>query len=255
MTNTKLNIIKLSIITAILTLILISCAPVTKIDPNLKENTHNFENASQESQDLGPLKKTNQELEPSNQKSRKTIISELEAIGNTLKDQDKQDNVQIAKIAAEKYDFLDTFKADPDEIIEKDTQLKIKKIIYSSLNYETQKIEILKEILEKLKTNPQHKKIVETFIYHLSWPIQFKIDDCLETINKQLHILDKENSEMLLIYLNDRLKLKQRFAKTLKATIDDYNNDVGNIKTNEEELANHMDANYKDFGSLNPIDD
>ncbi|WP_210382560.1 complement regulator-acquiring protein, partial [Borreliella garinii] len=36
MTNTKLNIIKLNIITAILTLIFISCAPINKIGPKPK---------------------------------------------------------------------------------------------------------------------------------------------------------------------------------------------------------------------------
>ncbi|WP_210361673.1 complement regulator-acquiring protein, partial [Borreliella valaisiana] len=120
-TNTKLNIIKLNIITAILTLIFISCAPINKIGPkpknytNPKENTRNFKNASQ---DLEPSNQKNQDLGPSNQKSRETIISKLEAIGKKLKAQKEQENIEIAKIAQS--NFLNDFQINFYDTIRKD---------------------------------------------------------------------------------------------------------------------------------------
>lgn len=49
------------------------------------------------------------------------------------------------------------------------------------------------------------------------------------------------------------LKLKQRFAETLNATLEAYNQNSQNIRNNDEELAKHMDENYKDLDSFNPI--
>ncbi|WKC75745.1 complement regulator-acquiring protein [Borreliella valaisiana] len=267
MTKPKMNIIKFNIAT-ILTLVCISCIPVNKINTNNPTNpkkssntnlrktnnteltriTKNFENksnkSSNESEDLGS----------SNQKPKEDIISKLKAIGKKLEAQKEQENTEIAKIAAES-DFLNTFKVGIYDLILEDTQMQIKRIIYSSLNYEIQKIETLKEILEKLKKNSQYQRIVGSFIHNISWSIQFKIDDCLESINDKLHTLDKEKSEILLIHTESSLKIKQRFAKTLNATIEAYNQNSENIKNNEEELAKHMNKNYQGFNSLNPIDD
>ncbi len=64
---------------------------------------------------------------------------ELEAIGKKLEAQKKQEDEGIAKITAEQSDFLDTFKIGPLELVVKENQIEMKRIIYSSLNYETKK--------------------------------------------------------------------------------------------------------------------
>ncbi|WLN24559.1 MULTISPECIES: complement regulator-acquiring protein [Borreliella] len=249
MKKTKLNIIKLNILTTTLTLICISCA-VNKIDPepksktNKKENTKEFKNKSQ---NPDPLKTKNIE----------DIISKLKAIGKDLEAQQKQEKIEIDKIAAAQLDFLDTFKVGPRDLIVEENQMKMKRIIYSSLNYETEKIKILQGILEKLKQNPKAHNILGSFLYHISWGIQFNIEECLKGIKKaitdELHTLGQEKAERLLMQIESSLKLKQRFAKTLKETIEDYNKNLENIQTDAEKLVNHMNENYKEHDSLKPI--
>ncbi|WP_210369519.1 complement regulator-acquiring protein [Borreliella garinii] len=50
------------------------------------------------------------------------------------------------------------------------------RIIYLSLNYEIQKIEILKEILEKLNKNPMKKFSTQSFLNQMVLNIQFQLD-------------------------------------------------------------------------------
>ncbi|WKC74841.1 complement regulator-acquiring protein (plasmid) [Borreliella yangtzensis] len=259
MTKTKINVIGFNI-AIILTLVCISCTPVNKINTNsrtnpnksntnLRENnkgltgiTKNFKNKSNGSEDLGYL----------NQKPTKDIISKLKALGKKLEAQKEQENTEIAKIASE-HDFLNTFKVSSLDILIEDNIMQIKRMIYPSLNYNTKKIETLKEILENLKKNSQNYNIIGSFLYHVTWNIQYHLDNHLELINNHLDSLSQKEAEELLTSVETDMQLKQRLTKTLKATIDDYNNDVGNIKTDEEKLANHMDENYKDSSALKPI--
>ncbi|ACN53294.1 complement regulator-acquiring protein (plasmid) [Borreliella spielmanii] len=245
MIKTKLNIIIINIMTTILALICISCA-VNKINPkpnkytNTTENSQDFENKSQDSNSF-------------NQESLETILLELKAIGKKLEAQKEQEDTAIAKIISEQCDFLSTFKIGPYDLIVEENQTEIKRIIYSSLNYETQKINTLKEILEKLKKNNQYHTIVGSFINHISWRIQFRLSEHLKTIKDKLSTLSKKEAEETLLSAKHYLTLKQRFAKTLTATLEAYSQNSQQIKTDEEKLANHMNDNYKEFDSLKSI--
>ncbi|WP_210372181.1 complement regulator-acquiring protein, partial [Borreliella garinii] len=134
MKNSKLNIIKLNVITAILTAICISCAPFGNVNPNklknpttskapkkvkrsnnsrnLKNlNSHtNLENSSENNKNL---ENESQNSKSSNQNSQEeTTISKLENIGKGLEAQKKEEDTQVAKIAKSdgvQYDFLETF--------------------------------------------------------------------------------------------------------------------------------------------------
>ncbi|MBB6031914.1 hypothetical protein HNR35_000917 [Borreliella spielmanii] len=240
MIKTKLNIIKLNILTTILTLICISCTPINNITP--KENNQNFENESQN---------TN----PSNKKSQKTKASKLEIIGKTLEDQKKQEDIQIAQIDSALPDFLGTFKADDYDGLSAYEEMEIKRILYSSLNYERQKINTLKEILEQLNTNVQHKQTAKHFIYSISLSIQSQLSRDLALIQNliedNLHTLKQKESEILITAESD-LKLKENFAKTLNKTIEDYNRNDQSIKISVVTLANYFDEKYKDLDSFKP---
>ncbi|WP_210374621.1 complement regulator-acquiring protein, partial [Borreliella garinii] len=116
---------------------------------NPKESEKNFLNKSQ-----NPKLSNQESLEKEEEEEKKEedddIISKLKAISKKLQAQERKVNRKIAKIADAKLDFLDTFQPSPHIIIPKDEKIVIKRIIYSSLNYEKQKINTLKEILEKL---------------------------------------------------------------------------------------------------------
>ncbi|ABH02188.1 outer surface protein (plasmid) [Borreliella afzelii PKo] len=269
MTKTKLNIIKLNIITAILTLIYISCT-VNKIDlkpkskTNPKEKTQNLFQESkdlapsnQEPKDLKPLNQEPQTLKPLKKESLETIISKLKEIAKKLETQKEQEDQEIAKIATEKFDFLNTFTIGPYDIVEERAQTQIKRIIYSSLNYEKEKIKTLEEILEKLKKNRQNQIIATRFIHHTSWGIQSNLENDLKSIKKatedNIHTLSKEAAKKILIEVESNLELKQGFAKKINETLKAYNQDSQNIKTNDEELAKNIDENYKNSDSLKPI--
>ncbi len=135
--------------------------------------------------------------------------------------------------------------------------MQMKKIIYSSLNYEKQQIETLKEILEQLNKNLKHKKIAKNFIYDIPISIQSRLDIISKAIKKpikdELQILNQKEIEELLMRIESELKIKENFAKKLNETIDAYNQDSENIKTNAEQLAKHINENYKEFNSLKPI--
>lgn len=240
LTKTNLNTIKPNIVTIMLALICISCTPVNNIAPESNRHTNSKEN--------------NQNLF---QESQKTKASKLEIIGKNLEDQNKQEYMGIAKIDTAHFDFLGTFKADHYDQLSKYEEIEIKRILYSSLNYEKQKIETLKEILEKLNANPKHKQTAKHFIYQISPAIQYKLNIdlslILEAIKDKLHTLNPKKAEELLMQVESDLKLKQRFAETLNATLEAYNQNSQNILNNDEELAKHMDENYKDLDSFNPI--
>ncbi|WPM06424.1 complement regulator-acquiring protein (plasmid) [Borreliella sinica] len=254
MTKNKLNIIKLNIITTILTLTCISC-DANKIDPQLKrqinpkETAKNLQNKPQDSKSSS---QKSQDSKSSSQKSQDPIVLKLKTIGKSMKAQKEKEHTQIANINAQ-FDFLDTFKINPQDSISKDKQLLIKRIIYSSLNYDTSKIATLKEILEKLIKNDQHKNIAERFINHTSWSIQFHLDSNLDSIENELSTLNQENSRWLLIQTEYQLKEKQRFVKALNETIEAYNQNHQNIKTDAAKLASHMNEYFKDTTTLKPL--
>ncbi len=127
--KTKLNIIKLNILTTTLTLICISCA-VNKIDPkpkrktNPKENTKDFENKFQ---DLEPSINKSQDLEPLREKHPEATVSKLETILKILEVQKEKETAEIAKIANTQIDFLKTFKTDPHDSLPEDEKMQMKK--------------------------------------------------------------------------------------------------------------------------------
>uniref|UniRef100_UPI003B20E59B complement regulator-acquiring protein n=1 Tax=Borreliella californiensis TaxID=373543 RepID=UPI003B20E59B len=266
MKNPKLNIIKLNVITAILTSICISCAPFGNVNPNKLKNptisknlkktkrsknsrnlkkTNSNTNSENSAENIQNLENESKNLKSSNQNPQEeTTISKLENIGKTLEAQEKEENTQIAKIGDTKYDFLETFKLQKDDVFMHITKMKLKRIIYSSLNYDIEKILALKEILEKLDKNSENQRIARKFL-ETSRNIQIQQEDMhLKKIKDALHTLSKEKAEELLQDSERDLKIKQNFVKTLNATIEAYNKNSGNIKTDDEALANHIKEKY-----------
>ncbi|WP_210361188.1 complement regulator-acquiring protein, partial [Borreliella garinii] len=162
MKNSKLNIIKLNVITAILTSICISCAPFGNVNPNkLKnpttsktpkkvkrsnnsrnlKNLNNHTNSENSSENNKNFENESQNSKSSNQHSQEeTTISKLENIGKGLEAQKKEEDIQIAKSYGVQYDFLETFKLQRDDYFMFNAKMKLKRIIYPSLNYDTKKI-------------------------------------------------------------------------------------------------------------------
>ncbi|WP_215538054.1 complement regulator-acquiring protein [Borreliella bavariensis] len=268
MKNSKLNIIKLNVITAILTSICISCAPFGNVNPNkLKnpttsktpkkvkrsnnsrnlKNLNSHTNSENSSENNKNLENESQNSKSSNQNSQEeTTISKLENIGKGLEAQKKEEDTQIAKIAKSdgvQYDFLETFKLQRDDYFMFHAKMKLKRIIYPSLNCDTKKILALKEILEKLDTD-KNRRVAGQFL-ETSRNIQLKLEDThLKKIQDTLRTLSKKEAETLLQDVKRDLKIKQNFAKTLNATIDAYNKNVGGIRTNDEALAKHIKDKY-----------
>ncbi|WP_210372586.1 complement regulator-acquiring protein, partial [Borreliella garinii] len=150
---------------------------------------------------------------------------------------------KIAKSDGVQYDFLETFKLERDDYFMFHAKMKLKRIIYSSLNYDTKKILVLKKILEKLDTD-KNRRIAGKFL-ETSRNIQLKLEDTyLKKIQDTLRTLSKKEAEKLLQDIKRDLKIKQNFAETLNATIDAYNKDVGGIRTNDEALAKHIKDKY-----------
>ncbi|WNY69176.1 complement regulator-acquiring protein [Borreliella lusitaniae] len=233
MTKIKLNMIKLNIIKAALALICISCAPAGILSPKLNKEISIFE----KDKDSKPSKKDYKKYEA---KRLKALVKQLEA------QRDLEDR-EIAKIDS-KSDFLSTFEisSNPDMKLSEDQRIALKRIIYSSLNYETQKINTLKEILEKLKAyyfnNKQHVK----FMNHPALSIQITIEEFEKEIKETLPNLNQEE-EKLLNKTEKLLRLKKEFAKNLNTIIQAYNQDLKNIKTNDEELIHYVQEAYKNF--------
>ncbi|MBB6043537.1 complement regulator-acquiring protein (plasmid) [Borreliella yangtzensis] len=273
MKNSKLNIIKLNVITAILASICLSCAPFGNVNPNkLKNSTtskiskkvkrnnnsrnlknlNSHTNAESSLENDKNLENESQNSKSSNQNSQEeTTISKLENIGKDLEAQKKEEDIQIAKIAKSdgaQYDFLETFKLKNDDVFMFHAKMTLKGIIYPSLNYDTKKILALKEILEKLDTDKN--QIVAGNFLKTSRDIQQRLEDVyLKKIQNVLRTLSKEEAERLLQNVERNLKIKQNFIKTLNATIDAYDKNVGGIRTNDEALASHMRDKY--FYALN----
>ncbi|APS99319.1 hypothetical protein Bmayo_04720 (plasmid) [Borreliella mayonii] len=267
MKNSKFNIIKLNFITVILTSICISCSSFGKVNPNkLKnpttsktpkkakrsnnsrnlKNLNSHTNSENSSENNKNFENESQNSKSSNQNSQEeTTISKLENIGKGLEAQKKEEDIQIAKIESDsvQYDFLEAFKLQRDDYFMFHAKMKLKRIIYPSLNYDTKKILALKEILEKLDTD-KNRRVVGKFLETLR-DIQLKLEDVhLKKIQDTLRTLSKKEAETLLQDVKRDLKIKQNFAKTLNATIDAYNKNVGGIRTNDEALANHIKDKY-----------
>ncbi|ACN52654.1 complement regulator-acquiring protein [Borreliella valaisiana] len=257
MTNTKLNIIKLNIITAILTLICISCAPDNQINPDLSSNTNlekfgqHFKDRSRGSQDHGHSYQEYQDLKIEIEKYKGNKASQLKAIKNHLEKQKKKEDIEIAKIDAEitktstQSDFLKTFTASSFYANPEKDLLAMKRIIYSSLYYNTTRVKTLNEILEKLNTSSENKKVVTNLLYKVALGIQLQLELCLENITKDESHSPNQRTEELLEFARNDLNRKDRFVKVLNKTINDYNRNAGGIKTNVEKLASYMDEKFK----------
>ncbi|WNY65491.1 complement regulator-acquiring protein [Borreliella carolinensis] len=248
MKNANPNIIKLNIITMILTLIFISCMPLNKIDPKANEtiNPKNNQNPEDASGGLGLY----------DQKSKKDIISELKKIGKYLEDQKNVYQKEIAIITAGKFDFLETFIPTivPNILLFSEENIaKMKMTLYSSLHYKKEYINTLKEILEKLNQDPEHKIILTRFSNLFLSRIQGKLNRNLESIQKGVDSLDLKEAKSLLTKINSNLNLKESFQKTLNYTMEAYNKNTDNIKSDVNKLAEHFDTYYEGFGSLMPI--
>ncbi|ABH02189.1 complement regulator-acquiring protein [Borreliella afzelii] len=246
MKKTKPDIIKLNILTIILTLIFISC-DVNKIDSESKNKTNPKENTKN-------LLNESQNLKTSHQKSleEKDPISKLKEIGKKLKTQEEKDTAEIATIDTAQFDFLGSLKTQHYKDLSENEEMNIKRIIYSSLNYEIEKIKTLKEIIEKLKENSEHQKILERFLYSISLIIQSQLNAGLEKIKNKLNTLTQKNYKAILMEIEYSLKLKENFGKALNKTVEEYNQDLANIKTNKEALVKHMDENYTNLNSFKP---
>ncbi|WP_210360413.1 MULTISPECIES: complement regulator-acquiring protein, partial [Borreliella] len=257
LTNTKLNIIKLNIITAILTLICISCAPDNQINPDLSSNTNlekfgqHFKDRSRGSQDHGHSYQEYQDLKIEIEKYKGNKASQLKAIKNHLEKQKKKEDIEIAKIDAEitktstQSDFLKTFTASSFYANPEKDLLAMKRIIYSSLYYNTTRVKTLNEILEKLNTSSENKKVVTNLLYKVALGIQLQLELCLENITKDESHSPNQRTEELLEFARNDLNRKDRFVKVLNKTINDYNRNAGGIKTNVEKLASYMDEKFK----------
>ncbi len=149
----------------------------------------------------------------------------------------------MAKSDSVQYDFLETFKLKNYDYFMFYAKMKLKRIIYPSLNCDTKKILALKEILEKLDTD-KNRRVAVKFL-ETSRDIQLQLEDVhLKKIQNALRTLSKKEAETLLQDVNRDLKTKQNFVKTLNATIEAYNKNVGGIRTNDEALANHINDKY-----------
>ncbi|WKC90409.1 complement regulator-acquiring protein (plasmid) [Borreliella carolinensis] len=258
MTKAKSNIIKLNIIMVILTLICISCAPLSKIDPKVNESTNPKKRTNPE-KSTDPEKSTQNpedtpgDFRPSDQELLENIISELKAIGKKLEDQKKEEDTQIAKIAADNFDFLNTFKVASLDTIDDSIRIKTKRIIYSSLDYQKEKINTLKGIFETLQKNPKNYNIVGKLLYHISVSTQLQIEESLALIQNEIDNLNLKEAKSLLAEIKSDLKKKKRIKKTLNETLKAYNQDDQGIKTNEEKLAEHFNKYYEDFDTLMPL--
>ncbi len=82
----------------------------------------------------------------------------------------------MSKIDNAKYDFLENFKLHNYDYFMHNAKMKLKRIIYSSLNYDTKKILVLKEILEKLDTEDNNRRIAGQFL-ETSRDIQLHLED------------------------------------------------------------------------------
>ncbi|WP_210373022.1 complement regulator-acquiring protein, partial [Borreliella garinii] len=114
-------------------------------------------------------------------------------------------------------------------------------------NYNKQKINTLNEILEKLNTSSENKKVVTNLLYKVALGIQLQLELCLENITKDESHSPNQRTEELLEFARNDLNRKDRFVKVLNKTINDYNRNSGEIKTDIEKLANYMNEQFPDY--------
>ncbi|WP_336510779.1 complement regulator-acquiring protein, partial [Borreliella garinii] len=183
------------------------------INTNKKENNQNFENKSGESgesENLEHLYQEYQDLKIEIEKYKGNKASQLKAIKNHLEKQKKKEDIEIAKIDAEitktstQSDFLKTFTASSFYANPEKDLLAMKRIIYSSLYYNTTRVKTLNEILEKLNTSSENKKVVTNLLYKVALGIQLQLESCLENITKdESHSPNQRTEELLEFARND----------------------------------------------------
>ncbi|WNY67345.1 complement regulator-acquiring protein [Borreliella lusitaniae] len=253
MIKLKLNMIKLNIIKVALALICISCAPNGTPSSELNSKI------SQEIKDFNPAK--NQEY------YKKPKALKLETIPEYLKyleDQKNEEDEKIAKISSSSSDFLNTFEvsSDNDSKFKLDTGnlMRFKRIIYSSLNYETQKINTLKEILGKIKekkTKQKNEKIKD-FFAQIAVGMQKAIEKSnVDMENKKNSNQEEKDAEeekdAALKRTKELLNSKEEFTKRLNVIIQAYNQNHNNIQTDEEKLADYIDEHCQYFAHFKII--
>ncbi|WP_420740407.1 complement regulator-acquiring protein (plasmid) [Borreliella yangtzensis] len=86
----------------------------------------------------------------------------------------------MAEIIVVQHDFLDIFNINSKYQISSGKKTLMNRIIYLSLNYEIQKIKILKEMLKKLNKNPLKKFSTQSFLHQMVLDIQFQLDKHLK---------------------------------------------------------------------------
>ncbi|WNY67341.1 complement regulator-acquiring protein [Borreliella lusitaniae] len=235
MKKPKINIIKLNIIkAAIITLICISCKsnnmPLglkNEISKDIKDLTslgQEFKNsiASILQKDTGHKKQKvsrTQNFDPlKNEDPNKSTEEKLKVIGKYLENQKAQEDREIAKIAAANYDFLSTFKIYPNQEMADYTRMRLKRMIYSSLDYDKQKIEALKKVLEKINEKDKDKaqKLLEDMI-----TIQIDLEPIKEiTEEEKLNRLNEEERKKFLQAAVALLNIKGQFAQYLHELIE-----------------------------------
>ncbi|WP_424632623.1 complement regulator-acquiring protein [Borreliella lusitaniae] len=235
MKKPKINIIKLNIIkAAIITLICISCKsnnmPLglkSEISKDIKDLTslgQEFKNsiASILQKDTGHKKQKvsrTQNFNPlKNEDPNKSTEEKLKVIGKYLENQKAQEEREIAKIAASNYDFLSTFEIYPNQKTADYKLMQLKRMIYSSLDYDKQKIEALKKVLEKIneKNKDAAQKLLEDMI-----TTQRDLEPIKEiTGEEKLNRLTEEERKKLLQEADRLLSIKEQFAQYLHELIE-----------------------------------
>ncbi|WNY69179.1 complement regulator-acquiring protein [Borreliella lusitaniae] len=247
MRKLKINMIKLNIIKVALALICISCAPDGTPSSELNSKI------SKEIKDFNPAK--NQEY------YKKPKALKLETAPEYLKyleDQKNEEDEKIAKIDSSS-DFLKTFEVSSDIDhrlkLDQDNRMRLKRIIYSSLDYETQKIDTLKEILEKLKeqTFNQKNEKIKDFFAQIVIGMQKAIDNNTASLEKNKNSNQKEKEEEkkdALMGAKELLNKKEEFAKRLNTIIQAYKQNHENIQKDMQKLANYIHEHYEYFDSF-----
>lgn len=121
------------------------------------------------------------------------------------------------------------------------------RIIYLSLNYEIQKIEILKEILEKLNKNPLKKFSTPSFLHQMVLDIQLQLASIEKNIRWIAHVKPRRFLRIITIHRKEFKDKTKLCEKTLTATIEACNRNFLDIKTNVKNLEDHFMKECLDF--------
>ncbi|MCD2383803.1 complement regulator-acquiring protein [Borreliella burgdorferi] len=109
--------------------------------------------------------------------------------------------------------------------------MQIKRIIYSSLDYDKGEIKKLKEIIEKVKRKDEGEYMIIDLLYGKALDIQTQIDKHLESTKEDnLNTLSEENLKELLIHVEFDLILKEKFKKALKKTVGEVPQEIQKIE-------------------------